>query len=54
MNTQGKIDLALDPAKLRLHQEGIFYKLYDLHVLLFPRQSKPLKIKVKSITTAVA
>jgi len=41
MNTQGKIDLALDPARLYLHQEGIFYKLYDLHALLFTDNSSP-------------
>jgi hypothetical protein len=51
MNTQRKIELALVPARLYLHKEGIFYKLYDLHVMLFTQKIKPLKVKVKFIKT---
>jgi len=49
MNTQEKIDLAENTRQLSLHREGIFYKLYNQHAMLFTENIKPLKIKVKFI-----
>lgn len=51
MNTSEKIDKALNPAILCLHKEGIFYKLYNQHAMLFIQNIKPLKITVKFIKT---
>lgn len=51
MNTREKIALAADPARLCLHKEGIFYKLYNRHAMLFVENIKELKIKVKFIKT---
>lgn len=39
MNTQAKIEMAADPARLRLHKEGTFYKLYNQHAMLFTTKS---------------
>ncbi len=49
MKTREKIDRAADTTQLCLHKEGIFYKLYNQHAMLFTENIKPLKIKVKFI-----
>ena len=49
MNTREKIDRAVAPTLLCLHKEGIFYKLYNQHAMLFTENIKPLKIKGKFI-----
>ncbi|MBU0485442.1 MAG: hypothetical protein KKB30_13135 [Proteobacteria bacterium] len=49
MNTQEKIDLAVDPARLYLHKEGIFYTIYNQHAMLFVENIKELKVKCKFV-----
>ncbi len=49
MNTREKIDRAADTAVLCLHKEGIFYKLYNQHAMLFTENIKELKISAKLI-----
>jgi len=49
MNTREKIDMAANTALLFLHQEGIFYKLYNQQAMLFTENIKTLQIKVKFI-----
>jgi hypothetical protein len=49
MNTSDKIKLASNTAVLCLHKEGIFYKLYNQHAMLFTQNIKTLKIKDKFI-----
>lgn len=49
MNTQEKIDKAANSAILCLHKEGIFYKLYNQHAMLFTQNIKALKVTVKFI-----
>ncbi len=49
MDTQEKISLAANTRQLSLHKEGIFYKLYNQHAMLFTENIKPLKIQVKFI-----
>ncbi len=56
MNTKEKIDRAADTTTICLHKEGIFYKLYNRHAMLFTENIKPLKIKavfVKSVGECV-
>ena len=49
MNTLEKIDRATNLTRLCLHKEGIFYKLYNQHAMLFTDNVKALKVKVKFI-----
>lgn len=49
MNTLEKIDRASNPARLCLHKEGIFYKLYNQHAMLFTQNIKTMKVKVKFV-----
>ena len=49
MNSREKIARATDTAKLCLYKEGIFYKLYNQHAMLFVQNIKPLKVTVKFI-----
>ncbi len=49
MNTQEKIDKAKNPGIICLHKEGIFYKLYNQHAMLFIQNIKELKVKVRFI-----
>jgi len=49
MNTQAKIELALDTTRLCLHKEGIFYKLYNRQAMLFVENVKALKVKAKFV-----
>lgn len=49
MNTKEKIDRAVDTTLLCLYKEGIFYKLYNQHAMLFTANIKELKIKAKHI-----
>ncbi|HID68902.1 MAG TPA: hypothetical protein EYP35_00195 [Desulfobacterales bacterium] len=49
MNTREKIDRAADTSQLCLHKEGIFYKLYNQHAMLFTANIKELKINGKFI-----
>ena len=51
MNTREKIDRAADTTVLCLHKEGIFYKLYNQHAMLFTQYIKPLKVKARFIKT---
>ncbi len=51
MNTREKIDRAADTTVLCLHKEGIFYKLYNQHAMLFTQNIKQLKIKARFIKT---
>ena len=51
MNTREKIDRAADTAVLCLHKEGIFYKLYNQHAMLFTQNIKQLKVKARFIKT---
>jgi hypothetical protein len=41
--------MAANAALVCLHQEGIFYKLYNQQAMLFTQNIKALKIKVKFI-----
>lgn len=43
--------MALDPAKLCLHKEGIFYKLYNQDAMRFTDNIRPLKITGRFIKT---
>jgi hypothetical protein len=52
MNTKEKIGRATDTTVLCLHKEGIFYKLYDRHAMLFTENIKSLKIKTRFIKAA--
>ena len=49
MNTREKIAGAANTAVLCLHKEGIFYKLYNQHAMLFIQNIKELKVKVRFI-----
>ncbi len=51
MNTKEKIDRAADTAVLCLYEEGIFYKLYNEHAMLFTQNIKPLKIQARFVKT---
>ncbi len=49
MNTREKIERAKDTSLLCLHKEGVFYKLYNQHAMLFTENIKELKIQAKFI-----
>jgi len=49
MNTREKIDRAAYTTALCLHKEGIFYKLYNQHAMLFTANIKELKINAMEI-----
>lgn len=52
MNTREKIDRATDPSRLCLYKEGIFYKLYNQHAMLFTGNIKGLKVKARFVKAA--
>jgi hypothetical protein len=49
MNSKEKIDRATNTARLCLYKEGIFYKLYNQHAMLFVQNIKPLKVTAKFV-----
>jgi hypothetical protein len=49
MNSREKIDRATNTARLCLYKEGIFYKLYNQHAMLFVQNIKPLKVTAKFV-----
>lgn len=56
MNTKEKIALAANTDEIYLHKEGIFYKLYNQHAMLFTQNIKALKVKagfIKAVNQVV-
>lgn len=52
MTIKQKIELAVQPNKLYLFKEGMFYKLYNQNAMCFVQNVKPYKVSVKFVKKA--
>ena len=51
MTIKQKIELAVQPNKLYLFKEGMFYKLYNQNAMWFVQNVKPYKVTKKFVKT---
>ena len=51
MTIKQKIELAVQPNKLYLFKEGMFYKLYNQNAMWFVQNVKPYKVSKKFVNS---